>query len=131
MKNLNRLLAPGKAWIMRAPGGEIEIKGGLLYQNIAVAFLHFDPIDGSILPCGINPHVYQSNIQLQSIKSKLLSTVSKLKILPVAEFLESEACWSFPVVMNNIIVTHLKIYYDGIHVLPDYAANQEMTFYGQ
>jgi len=130
-ENLNKLITPGKVWIMRAPAGEIEIKGGVLYQGVVVAVLRFNPIDGNILPLGVNPHVYQSNIQIQSIKSKLSSVIGNLKFLPAAEFMEPEACWSFPVAMGNSIVAHIKVYYDGIHVVQDFVANQEMTFYGQ
>jgi len=35
------------------------------------------------------------------------------------------------VILGNIVVARVKIYYDGAHVLQDYAANQEMLFYGQ
>jgi hypothetical protein len=129
-KKVNKLLTSGKVWVTRAPSGEIEIKAGLLYQGSVVALLHFDPLSGNILPLGIVTHTYQNNVQLQSIKTKFSSAVGSLKILPFAEFLEPEACWLFPVVLNNIVVTHIKIYYDGIHVLQDYAANQEMVFYG-
>jgi len=130
-KKLNKLLAPGKVWIMRAPPGEIEMKGGLMYQGVVVAVLRFNPIDGSLLPQGINPHAYQGSVQIQSVKSTLSAVMSNLKIIPAAEFMEPEACWSFPVASGNTIVAHIKIYYDGIHVVQDYAANQEMIFYGQ
>lgn len=130
-ETLNKLLTPGKVWIMRAPAGETEIKCGLLYQGVVVAVLHFSPLDGSLLPLGINPHAYQSDIRIQSIKSNLSTVIGNLKILPAAEFMEPEACWSFPVARGNTIVAHIKIYYDGIHIVQDYAANQEMTFYGQ
>ncbi len=131
VQKLNKLMAAGKVWIMRAPAGESEIKGGLLYQGVVVAVLRFNPLDGNVLPLGINPHAYRSNVQIQSIKSALSSAIGNLKILPAAEFTEPEACWSFPVVLNNTIVSHIKVYYDGIHVVQDFAANQEMTFYGQ
>ncbi len=129
--NLNRLLSAGKVWLMRSPNGEIEIKGGVLYQGAIVAVLHFKPLDGRVLPLGINPHVFQNNIEIGRVKSNLSAVIGNLKILRVAEFMEPEACWSFPVAIGNIIVAHIKIYYDGIHVLQDYIANQEMAFYGQ
>ncbi len=130
LNNLH-LLSPSKVWIMRAPAGEIAIKGGVVYQGVVVAVVHFNPIDGSILPLGINPHAYQSNVQIQSIKTNLASVIDNLQILPAAEFIEPEACWVFPVAMGNTIVANIKIYCDGIHVVQDYMANQEMTFYGQ
>jgi len=32
---------------------------------------------------------------------------------------------------GDIIVSKLKIYYDGIHVVRDFAASQEMDYLGQ
>ena len=128
---LNKLLTAGKVWIMRTPNGEIEIKGGVLYQGVVVTVLHFDSIDGRVLPLGINLHAYQNKVQIQSIESQLSVVVGNLEILPVAEFMEPEACWSFPVVLDGAIVAHIKVYYDGIHVVQDDLANQEMIFYGQ
>ncbi len=129
--NLNKLLSTGKVWLMHSPTGEVEIKGGVLYQGVVVAVLRFNPLNGNVLPLGLNPHVFQNNIEITRVKSNLSKVIGNLKILPVAEFMEPEACWSFPVAMDNIIVAHIKIYYDGIHVMEDYLSNQEMAFYGQ
>ena len=129
--NLNKLLSPGKVWLMRSPNGETEIKGGILYQGVVVAVLHFNPLNGKVLPLGIHTHLFQNNIEISSVKSNLPAVIGNLEILPTAEFMEPEACWSFPVAIGNIIIAHIKIYYDGIHVMEDYLANQEMTFYGQ
>ncbi len=128
---LSKLLSLGKVWIMSGPAGDSDIKCGLLYKGVVVAVLHINPADGSVLPLGINPHTYQSNIDINSIKSALSSVIENLKILQAAEFMEPEACWSFPIAVGNKIVAHVKIYYDGIHVIEDYAANQEMSYYGQ
>jgi len=130
-KELNRLLTPGKVWMMRAPAGEIEIKAGVLYQGVVVATLHFNPINGEVLPRGIHPHFYQTNIQLAIVKTNLSNIINRLKILPYADFREPEACWVFPVSLGNTIVAEIKVYYDGIHILPDYKENQEMMFYGE
>jgi len=124
-------LQAGKVWLMRAPAGELEIKAGLLYQGVVVALLRVNPADGSLLPLGVNPHAYQSSVPLGDIKARLSGIIKQLHILPAAEFMEPEACWSFPLVYGNTIVTHVKVYYDGMHVLQDYMANQEMAFYGQ
>jgi len=69
------------------------------------------------LPLGVNPQVYQSNIPIQTVKTKLTGALPQLKILPAAEFMEPETCWSFPVALGNAVVAHIKIYYDGIHVM--------------
>ena len=131
VQKIGSLLTPGKVWTTRAPAGEIEVKAGILYQGSVVAVLHFNPLDGSVLPLGINPRVYQNTCQIQAVKSRLTTLIHELRILPAAEFREPEASWAFPVALGNTIVAHLKVYYDGIHIVPDYPANQEMTYYGQ
>ncbi|MBW1981269.1 MAG: hypothetical protein JRJ12_08595 [Deltaproteobacteria bacterium] len=131
VKRLGSRLSPGKVWIGRGPGGEIEIKAGLLYQGIVIAALHFDPRNGRMLPLGISPHAYQIGIQLAALKARLANMIKKLKILSAAEFVDPEVSWSFPVALGNTIVTHVKVYYDGTHIVQDYAASQEMMFYGQ
>ncbi len=128
---LNKLLTTGKVWLTRGPGGQLELKAGLLYRGVAVAVLRFNPLNGHVLPIGVNPQVYQSSITMQKVKSGFSAVIPQLKILPAAEFIEPETCWSFPVTLGNLVVAHVKIYYDGIHVLQDYPATQEMTFYGQ
>ncbi len=130
-RKLGNQLEPGKVWMMRGPAGEVEIKAGILYQGIAVAVLHFNPLSGDVLPLGINTHTYQSNIQIQAIKTRLSNVIENLQIIPAAEFREPEASWSFPIILGDRIVAHLNVYYDGIHILQNYSANQEMIFYGQ
>ena len=130
-QKLNRLLTAGKIWMTRGPAGDIQLKAGLLYQGVAVAVLQFNPLTGNVLPLGINPQIYQNRVSLQTVKTNLSRILPQLNILPAAEFMGPETCWSFPVVLGNIVVAHIKIYYDGIHVIQDYAANQEMLFYGQ
>ncbi len=131
VQKIGSQLTPGKVWTMQGPAGEIEVKAGILYQGSVVAVLHFNPLDGSVLPLGIHPSAYQNTNQIQAIKTRLTTVIRELKILPAAEFMEPEASWSFPVALGNTIVVHLKVYYDGIHIVPDYTANQEMTYYGQ
>ncbi len=130
-QKLNKLFTAGKVWMMRGPAGDIQLKAGLLYQGVAVAVLQFNPLNGKVLPLGINPQVYQNNVSLQTVKANLSNILPQLKILPAAEFMAPETCWSFPVALGNTVVAHVKIYYDGLHVMQDYAANQEMLFYGQ
>ena len=124
-------LRPGKVWVKRGPAGEIEIRAGLLYQGSVVAVLHFSPVDGSLLPLGLHVRIAESNIKLEQIKNRLQDLVNRLQLLPAAEFREPEVSWLFPLSLDHIIVAHLRIYFDGIHVVPDYPANQEMNYYGK
>ena len=130
-QKVRKMLQPGRVWVMRAPGGEVQIKAGLVYQGAVVGILHFSPDDGNLLPIGIDLRTSQSNVQIQRIRDNLPAIIDRLQVFPAAEYTAPEACWSFPIVAGNIIVAHLKIYYDGIHVVQDYAAGQEMRLYCQ
>ncbi len=131
VQKIGSQLTPGKVWTTQGPTGEIEIKAGILYQGSVVAVLHFSPLDGSVLPLGIHPRIYQNTCQIQAVKARLTTIIHELKILPAAEFREPEVSWAFPIALGSTIVAHLKVYYDGIHIVPDYPANQEMRYYGQ
>ena len=130
-KQASKYFTSGNVWIQRAPAGEIVIKAAIVYQNVAVGVLDFSPIDGTILPCGYHPSVFDTAISLNTIKQKLPSIIANLYVLNGAEFREREYCWAIPVAYNNKIVAHVRISYDGIHVVPDYPATQEMKFYGK
>ncbi|NOZ13416.1 MAG: hypothetical protein GXO69_07175 [Acidobacteria bacterium] len=132
VRELNRLMRPGKVWVSRGPSGELEVKAGILYQGIAIGVLRINPENGSILPLGIMPCRFgETTAGLQSVKAALQPVFNRLKILPYAEFIEPESCWSFPLVLDNRIVARVKIYFDGVHVMQDAGANREMLFYGR
>ena len=125
-------LSAGKVWSMTGPRGEVEVKAAIVYDGTAVAVLHFNPSSGSILPLGID--VIETGVSpqlIENIKRKLPTIVSSLKILNGAEFRAPESAWCIPLAYKNMIVAHLKIYSDGIHIIPDYPANQEMQAYGK
>ncbi len=130
-QKVSKLLQPGKVWMTRGPGGELEIKAGLIYRGIVVDVLRFSPVDGRILPRGLNPRAMQSTISLESVKNSLKSVIENLNLAATAEYREPEACWVFPLTLKGATVAGIKIYYDGIQVVQDYAGTQEMNFYGQ
>ncbi|WP_457755819.1 hypothetical protein [Thermodesulfatator indicus] len=130
-KQIEGFLSPGKVWVKRGPRGDIEVKGAILYQNSVVGVIDFNPINGEPLPKGIHVFAQSTEITLQKINEKLIGIVKNLKVLPAAEFREPEASWVFPVAYKQMIVAHIKIYHDGLRVVPDYPAQQEMKFYAR
>ncbi len=124
-------LTPGNVWIMTAPRGEVEVKAAIIYDGTAVAVLRFNPQDGALLPLGIHPRVFGVTPPLETIKRTLPSIVGGLEVLNGAEYREPENAWIVPLAYKSMIVAHLKIYADGIHIVPDYPANQEMRAYGK
>ena len=124
-------LTIGKIWIVRDPAGEIEVKAGLIYQNMVVAVVRFNPFNGDILPEGAHVRAYDMRVTNDVLYEKLSDFASKLVVLHGAGFKEPENCWTIPIAYDGKIVTHLKIYIDGIHVIPDYVSDQEMKWYGR
>ncbi len=122
------LLVPGKVWISRAPGGELVIKAALMYQNVPVSALEFDPTTGEILPKGYHSWVFEQKVSIEQIRAQLKEIVSRLTVLNGAEFRAPEACWVVPLAVDGKIVSHIKIFYDGIHVIPDYPLQSELQW---
>ncbi|NPA25270.1 MAG: hypothetical protein GXO34_05545 [Deltaproteobacteria bacterium] len=131
VKEIEGRFLPGKVWALAGPAGETDCKAGVLYQGSVVAVLHFNPLNGEILPLGMRPPVCPETPQINMVKAKLATIVQGLKILPVAQFREPEASWVFPLTCDSKIVAYLKVYCDGIHIVPDYPMIQEMARFGR
>ncbi len=133
VKRARKYLKPGKLWILRGAGGEMEIRGGIMYQGAVVSVVEFNPVNGSVLPAGYRPVVYQENVSLSTIRKQLDTIVNNLQVLEGVWYREPEGCWIVPLVYKGEVIASLKIYYDGIHVVPvvpDYEATKEMAYYG-
>ena len=116
---------------MKAPAGEVVVKAAILYQGVAVGALEFDPVNGVLLPRGYHPRVYNAAISVERIKGELPGIIARLQVLSGAEYREPEACWAVPLAVDGKIVAHVKVYYDGIHIVPNYPVDQEMRAYGR
>ncbi len=119
--------SPGKTWIKLAPTGEVEIKGAILYKGTVIATMEFSPLDGQVLPKGYRIPAEDAQISLNVIKQYLRDIVPALLIVAGAEFRDPDKYWIIPLVYANKIVAHIKVYYDGVHIVPDYPADQEMA----
>ncbi len=119
----------GGIWTTRAPAGEIEVKAAIVYQGFAVATLRFNPADGTLLPMGYNPHVYNMNVSLAAIRARAMDIIKGLEVLNGAEYREPEAVWAIPLSYNGKIVAHIKVKYDGSAIVPDYPLDQEMRYF--
>ena len=126
-----KYIHPGKVWLVRGPQGETVLKGAILYQGVALDTIRFDPMTGNTIPCGYNPRVPNASVSIELVKRKLCEVIKGLKIAPGVEYREPEACMIIPIIHEFKIVAHIKIYQDGIHVVPDYIVTQEMNAYGK
>ncbi len=130
-RQVKKYLTAGSVWAERAPAGEVVLKAALVYDNVAVGALEFNPTDGSVLPCGFHPRVFSGTPALQAVKEKLPALLAHMTVLEGAEFREPENCWVVPLAIQGAIVSHIKIYADGTYVVPDYPITQEMQALGR
>ncbi len=125
-RRILNFLSSGGAWISRGPAGEVMIKAALVYDRIVVGALEFSPIDGELLPRGYHPRVLDVKVSLEEIEKKAEDIVKGLEILGGAEYREPELSWVVPLAYDGKVVSHIKVYYDGVHIVPDYPLMQEM-----
>jgi hypothetical protein len=114
-------LSAGEIWVGRAPRGEVEIKGALLLDGVAVVALRFNPNDGSILPKGLHAMGAASEdiVNGTQAQEELKGVVGSLTVLEGAEYREPESCWAIPLASKGRIVADLKVAGDGTRVVPD------------
>ncbi len=127
-RKAKRYFSAGKVWVHRGPAGDIIIKGAILYRGTAIGTIRFNPVTGNILPCGYEPRQFYNKIPLEIARQKLPSILSDLRVLNGVEFRERENCWVVPLAYHHAIVAHLKVTYDGLSIVPDYPATQEMNY---
>jgi len=130
-RDAKKYLAPGKVWIDRGPAGEVTMKAAIVYQGVAVGALEFDPVSGAVLPRGYHPRVFSVAMPTDTIKQRLPNIIAKLRVLDAAEYRDPEHSWVIPLAYNAEVVAHIKVYQDGIHIVPDYPVTQEMQAYGR
>ena len=73
----------------------------------------------------INPEI------IEKIKKELPEIVRNLEILGGAEFREPENAWVIPVAYQGLIVGHIKIFSDGLQVIPDFRAEEESQYFAR
>ncbi len=127
-KEVKRYLSAGKIWTFVGPGGVQQIKGAILYRGRVIAVVNFSPSDGRVLPMGfIIPSSQVTPEALKEAQFLLPQVVKNIVVLDGAEYLAPENSWAIPLSYNGMIVGKMKIYYDGVHVVPDYVAEGEMS----
>ena len=123
-------LSAGKLWKKRVPpDGELVIVGAIIFNGKAVSSIEFSPSDGLVLPKGYHPHVFSLSVEYEKIKEYFEKIVYELKLGDGAEYREPESSWEIPLIYRGMVVAHIKVYYDALHILPDFIVDQEMKIY--
>ena len=130
-KVLLKYIEPGKIWLMKGPRGEIEVKGSILYQGVVVGCVDIDPTSGELLPRGYKKIIYNENVDFPTLEREFEKATSQLEIATGVEFREPERSWIVPVIWKGRIVSFIRIYHDGIQIVPDYKTEEEMAIFGK
>ena len=120
-------LAPGPVYAVTLPGGETEYKLPVLYENRIVAVLHFDAGTGRVLPEGVPATRPVTLLPPDKAAQRAQKVFEKTRLLDAAAYRARERVWVVPLVYGHEIVGHLRVYYDGIHIVPDWAAEREVS----
>ncbi len=130
-KILTDYLKPGNVWMIRGPKGNAEIKGAIMYRGQAIGCIRLDPVTGHPLPKGYHKRVFTQTqrVDMNLISERFREIFSELTILNGAEYAEPEASWMIPLTWQGRIVGFVKIYYDGVHVVPDEKTQEEMVMF--
>ncbi len=105
-------------WVLTGPAEDVQVKATLLYQGIAVGELRFDPVTGTPLPMGYPPVSVTQQPDLQAIASNAPHILQDLHVLPGVTYRAPEEAWVVPLAFNGSIVAELRIYADGVQVIP-------------
>ncbi len=123
-------LSLSKWWIKESPIDGVSVKIAILYRGFAVGIIELSPVDGKPLPCGFHPRIPELIVAQKELSDSVDLLASNLRIVEGVEYREREMSFAVPVAFGNLMVSHINIYCDGIHVLPDYLVMQEMKLFG-
>ncbi len=121
-----KYLSISKIWINTAPMGEKEVKGALIYNNFAIGPVNFSALTGEILPKGFHQRVFKVTVDVDKIASNFQNILKNLTIASGVEYREPEACFVIPIIYNGKIISEIKVFNDGRHVIPDYPLTEEL-----
>lgn len=128
VKNALPFFTAGMPIIHHTPHG-VNIDIPVMYLNVAIDRLHYDPKTESPLPKGL-PGVECGEIDPVRVKDRAREILKGLRVLEAAEFRKPENCWVVPVAWRSFIVLHVRISADGKELIPDYRLMEEVMRYG-
>ena len=123
-------LSLSRWWIKGSPIDGVSVKTAILYRGFAVGIIELSPLDGKPLPCGFHPRIHELIVTQKELSDSVNLLASNLRIVEGVEYREREMSFAVPVAFGDFMVSHVNIYCDGIHVLPDYLVMQEMKLFG-
>jgi len=97
----------------------------VLYEDRVLFILHFDPYSGDVLPIGCHVRSFLCDVSQEMLQKNLQDVQRGLRILDCVEYLEPELAWVVPMAYRGLIIGNIKIYQDGIHVIPDFMGDLE------
>jgi len=129
IKTVNEILSyiiAGPPIIMREPAGEIHVDIPLMYQNFALDRMHYDPYMKMPSPKGRPVRSVGISIEKEEILNIINGILKEIWVIEAAEYREPEDVWIIPIAWKNIIISHIKVSYEGDEIIPDYGLTEEV-----
>jgi len=108
------------------PAGDVHIDVPLVYHDVALDRVHFDPIAKSPSPKGRPVHAWGVSVDRAEVVSIMEQVLKELRVVDAVEFRKPEDCWVVPLAWKVLIVAHIKVTSDGTQLVPDYHLTAEM-----
>ncbi len=129
VKNALPYLTAGPPIIHIGPAGDVHIDVPLVYHDVALDRIHYDPIAKAPSPKGRSVHAWGIEVNKSEVLSIMEQVIRELTVVEAVEFREQEDCWVVPLAWRVFIVAHIKVSSDGMQLVPDYPLTAEMRRY--
>lgn len=119
----------GPPIVRYGPGGEVHVDVPLMYHDLALDRVHYDPVSRAPSPKGRPVHVRGVRVDVGEVKAVMAAVLKEVRVVDAAEFREPEAAWVVPLAWRSLIIAHVKVSYDGRELIPDYGLTEEVRRY--
>ncbi len=119
----------GPPLIRYGPAGEVHVDVPLMYHDLALDRVHYDPSLRAPSPKGRPVRAWGVRVEADEVKSVMESALREVRVIDAAEYREPEAAWVVPLAWRNIIIAHIKVSHDGSELIPDYGLTEEVRRY--
>jgi len=111
------------------PAGDVHIDVPLVYHDVALDRIHYDPIAKAPSPKGRPVHAWGVRVDRAEVMRIMEEVIKGLRVVEAVEYREPEDCWVVPLAWRVFIVAHVKVSSDGTQLVPDYPLTAEMRRY--
>jgi len=119
----------GPPIVRYGPGGEVHVDVPLMYHDLALDRVHYDPVSRTPSPKGRPVHVRGVRVDVGEVKAVMTAILKEVRVIDAPEFREPEVARVAPLAWRSLIIAHVKVSYVGRELIPDYGLTEEIRRY--